>query len=202
MDTMNSKVVQLMFALITGLYRCVVSIHGLQETSGKGTELQVKRTSELMENSKCLSSTGVSVAQDPIVSQPSSAQGTEGDSITLRCSYNFFSKLKVGSYEWVKNPGLEVKNTSPEFMGRVNCTSDQGFLLEKRADIEIKDLRLYDSGTYRCVVNFHGLQEFSGNGTDLQVTEKAGKLMGIQDAQVPQLVKWDILIEGGTDSNC
>ncbi|XP_077187322.1 natural cytotoxicity triggering receptor 3-like [Paroedura picta] len=156
----------------SGLYRCVVNIHGLQETSGKGTELLIRR------------------AQDLVVSQPSLAQGTEGGSITLRCSYLLPSEPKVGSYQWVKYPGLVVKNTSQEFTGRVNCTSDQGFLSEKRADIEIRDLRLNDSGLYHCVVNIHGLQETSGNGTGLQVTT-AGELMEIQDVPVPQEPKWE-----------
>ncbi|KAL8213163.1 UNVERIFIED_CONTAM: hypothetical protein K2H54_061082 [Gekko kuhli] len=158
----------------SGLYRCVVSIHGLQEASGKGTELQVIRT--------------VSLAQDLVVSQPSFAQGTEGDSIMLHCSYNTTAKPKVGSYQWVKYPGLVVKSSSQEFVGRVNCTLDEDFLLKKRADIEIRDLRLNDSGMYHCAVNIHGLQEASGNGTGLQVT-RAGELMEIQDTQVPQEAK-------------
>ncbi|XP_060094690.1 natural cytotoxicity triggering receptor 3-like [Heteronotia binoei] len=117
----------------------------------------------------------VSRAQELVVSQPRSAQGTEGRSITLRCSYNYISKPKVGSYQWVKDPGLVVvKNSTPEFTGRVNCTSDHHFLLDQRADLEIRDLRHYDSGIYRCVVSLYGVQEASGNGTKLQVMKAAG----------------------------
>ncbi|XP_060094692.1 natural cytotoxicity triggering receptor 3-like [Heteronotia binoei] len=116
----------------------------------------------------------VSQAQDLVVSQPSSAQGIEGSSVTLRCSYNYTSKPKVGSYQWVKDPGLVVvKNSTPEFMGRLNCTSDLRFLLDQRADLELQDLRHYDSGIYRCVVSIYGVQEASGNGTKLQVMKAA-----------------------------
>ncbi|XP_077187344.1 uncharacterized protein LOC143834402 [Paroedura picta] len=121
----------------------------------------------------CFTIWAVSLAQDLVVTQPISAQGTEGGSVVLPCSYHTTSKPKVGSYQWVKDPGLAVKKSTPEFMGRVNCTSDQHFLLDRRADLEIRDLRHYDSGIYRCVVNIHGLQEASGNGTELQVVKAA-----------------------------
>ncbi|XP_061478106.1 natural cytotoxicity triggering receptor 3 [Rhineura floridana] len=118
----------------------------------------------------------VSHAQQRIVvSQPSSAEGTEGGSITLHCSYNSTSKITVGSYRWVKDPSVTVRNTTQEFLGRVNLTSDQGFLLERRADIEIQDLRHYDSGMYRCVVNIPGLGVTTGNGTELCVVKEGLK---------------------------
>ncbi|KAL8213124.1 UNVERIFIED_CONTAM: hypothetical protein K2H54_060853 [Gekko kuhli] len=116
---------------------------------------------------------GISQAQDLVVSQPSSAQGTEGSSVTLYCSYNTTAKSNVGSYQWVKDLDLAVKNSTPQFTGRVNCTSDQHFVLDRRADLVIRDLRHYDSGIYRCMVNIHGLQEASGNGTQLQVVKAA-----------------------------
>ncbi|XP_032997841.1 natural cytotoxicity triggering receptor 3-like [Lacerta agilis] len=107
-----------------------------------------------------------------MVSQPSSAEGTEGGSVTLHCSYNSTSEPKVGSFRWVKEPGVEVRKTTREFMGRVSPTSEQGFLLERRADIEIRDLRHYDSGVYRCMVKIPGFQETSGNGTELRVLKE------------------------------
>nr|XP_028576895.1 natural cytotoxicity triggering receptor 3-like [Podarcis muralis] len=111
-----------------------------------------------------------SQAQEPLmVSQPSSAEGTEGGSVTLTCSYNSTSEPKVGSFRWVKEPGVEVRKTTREFMGRVSPTSEQAFLLGRRADIEIWDLRHYDSGVYRCVVKIPGFPETSGNGTELHV---------------------------------
>uniref|UniRef100_A0A670HY71 Natural cytotoxicity triggering receptor 3 n=1 Tax=Podarcis muralis TaxID=64176 RepID=A0A670HY71_PODMU len=108
-----------------------------------------------------------------MVSQPSSAEGAEGGSVTLTCSYNSTSEPKVGSFRWVKEPGVEVRKTTREFMGRVSPTSEQAFLLERRADIEIRDLRHYDSGVYRCVVKIPGFQETSGNGTELRVLKAA-----------------------------
>nr|XP_028573448.1 natural cytotoxicity triggering receptor 3-like [Podarcis muralis] len=121
-----------------------------------------------------------SQAQEPLmVSQPSSAEGAEGGSVTLTCSYNSTSEPKVGSFRWVKEPGVEVRKTTREFMGRVSPTSEQAFLLERRADIEIRDLRHYDSGVYRCVVKIPGFQETSGNGTELRVLKAAkGKELG------------------------
>uniref|UniRef100_A0ACB8EGK5 Uncharacterized protein n=1 Tax=Sphaerodactylus townsendi TaxID=933632 RepID=A0ACB8EGK5_9SAUR len=130
----------------------------------------------------------VSQAQDLLVSQPSSAQGTEGGSVTLRCSFSSTSKLKVGSYQWVKDPGVVVKNTTPEFMGRVICTSDQLFLSDRRADLEIRDLRHYDSGIYRCEVNIHGLQEAAGNGTELQVVKGADQNVNKKEMTVSLMI--------------
>ncbi|KAL8213125.1 UNVERIFIED_CONTAM: hypothetical protein K2H54_060859 [Gekko kuhli] len=156
----------------SGMYRCVVNIHGLQETSGKGTKLQVMKR--------------VSWPQDLVVSQPSFAQGTEGGSVTLHCSYKSAREPKVGSYQWVKNQSLLVKNTTSEFMGRVNGTSDQHFLLERRADIEIWHLKLNDSGMYQCVVEIHGLQATSGSGTELQVLDRGGCQAKASRSQQPQ----------------
>uniref|UniRef100_A0ACB8EG43 Uncharacterized protein n=1 Tax=Sphaerodactylus townsendi TaxID=933632 RepID=A0ACB8EG43_9SAUR len=151
----------------SGMYRCVVNIHGLQEASGKGTELQViKRTF--------------------VVSQPSFAQGVEGGSVTLLCSYILAHEPKVGSFWWMKNQSLLVKNTTQEFMGRVKHSSPQQFLSERRADIEIQRLTLNDSGMYQCVVNIHGVPETSGNGTKLQVRDRGGHQAIASGTQCPQ----------------
>uniref|UniRef100_A0A8D0CDB2 Natural cytotoxicity triggering receptor 3 n=1 Tax=Salvator merianae TaxID=96440 RepID=A0A8D0CDB2_SALMN len=95
----------------------------------------------------------VSWAQPLIVSQPSSAEGTEGGTVTLHCSFNSTSMPKAGSYRWVKDSGVEVKNTTQEFMGRVTPISDEDFLSERRANVEIRDLRRYDAGMYCCFIS-------------------------------------------------
>ncbi|KAJ6653469.1 hypothetical protein lerEdw1_009223 [Lerista edwardsae] len=91
----------------------------------------------------------------------------------MRCSYSTRSEPKVGSYRWMKDSVVAVKNHTREFLGRVTLTSDQDFLSGRRADIEIQDLRHYDSGTYRCVVDIPGLPETTGNGTVLRVIKPA-----------------------------
>ncbi|XP_025032504.1 natural cytotoxicity triggering receptor 3-like [Python bivittatus] len=111
----------------------------------------------------------VSCTQDLVVFQPRSAQGVEGGSIILNCSFDFKSKPKVGSYWWLKDQKVEIQNTTGEFRGRVKLTTDLDFILKKRADIEIRDLKHYDSGVYQCVVNIPGLLDTFGNGTELQV---------------------------------
>lgn len=118
----------------------------------------------------------VSWAQDLVVFQPSSVHGMEGSSVILRCSYNVTSVPKIGSYQWVKDPFLVVKNSSKELTERANFISDQDFLLMRKADLEIRDLKPSDSGLYRCVVNIHSLPETSGKGTELQVI-RIGELM-------------------------
>lgn len=86
-------------------------------------------------------------AQDLMVSQPGLTEATEGESAMLRCSYNSTSYPEVGSYRWEKDPGeVAVKNTTQEFMDRLIAVKDQDFLQDRKADIEIKDLRHYDSG--------------------------------------------------------
>uniref|UniRef100_A0A8C8VFC3 Natural cytotoxicity triggering receptor 3 n=1 Tax=Pelusios castaneus TaxID=367368 RepID=A0A8C8VFC3_9SAUR len=114
------------------------------------------------------------------VSQPSFVQGTEGSSVTLPCSYNSSRVPRLGSYLWVKEvegAWLEVSNGTQEFRGRVSRALDRSFLQERRADVEIQELRVYDSGTYRCLVKIPSLGEGVGNGTWLQVV-KAGELWG------------------------
>uniref|UniRef100_A0A8C8RD88 Natural cytotoxicity triggering receptor 3 n=1 Tax=Pelusios castaneus TaxID=367368 RepID=A0A8C8RD88_9SAUR len=123
---------------------------------------------------------GGSWAQDLWVSQPSFVQGTEGSSIILPCSYNSSRVPRLGSYLWVKEvegARLEVSNGTQEFRGRVSRALDRSFLQERRADVEIRELRLYDSGTYRCLVKIPSLGEGVGNGTWLRVV-KAGELWG------------------------
>ncbi|XP_074927571.1 natural cytotoxicity triggering receptor 3 [Chelonoidis abingdonii] len=115
-------------------------------------------------------------AQDLWVSQPSSMQGTEGGSVTLPCSYNSTREPRLGSYTWVKEVAgarLELSDGTQEFGGRVSRAGDRSFLRERRADVELRDLRPYDSGTYRCLVKIPTLGEGAGNGTWLQVL-KAG----------------------------
>uniref|UniRef100_A0A8C0G8Q3 Natural cytotoxicity triggering receptor 3 n=1 Tax=Chelonoidis abingdonii TaxID=106734 RepID=A0A8C0G8Q3_CHEAB len=116
-------------------------------------------------------------AQDLWVSQPSSMQGTEGGSVTLPCSYNSTREPRLGSYTWVKEVAgarLELSDGTQEFGGRVSRAGDRSFLRERRADVELRDLRPYDSGTYRCLVKIPTLGEGAGNGTWLQVL-KAGE---------------------------
>ncbi|XP_026502865.1 natural cytotoxicity triggering receptor 3-like [Terrapene carolina triunguis] len=111
-------------------------------------------------------------AQDLWVSQPGSVQGTEGGSVTLPCSYNSTREPRLGSYTWVKEVAgarLELSDGTQEFRGRVSRAQDRSFLRERRADVELRDLRPYDTGTYRCLVKIPTLGEGAGNGTWLQV---------------------------------
>ncbi|CAM4655571.1 unnamed protein product [Lepidochelys olivacea] len=120
----------------------------------------------------CLLSCSGSWAQGLWVSQPSSVQGTEGGSVTLPCTYNSTREPRLGSYTWVKEVAgawLELSNETQEFRGRVSQARDRSFLRERRADVELRDLRPYDAGTYRCLVKIPTVGAGAGNGTWLQV---------------------------------
>ncbi|CAM5159478.1 unnamed protein product [Eretmochelys imbricata] len=115
-------------------------------------------------------------AQGLWVSQPSSVQGTEGSSVTLPCAYNSTREPRLGSYTWVKEVAgarLELSNETQEFRGRVSRARDRSFLRERRADVELRDLRPYDAGTYRCLVKIPTVGAGAGNGTWLQVLKPA-----------------------------
>ncbi|XP_037770255.1 natural cytotoxicity triggering receptor 3 [Chelonia mydas] len=115
-------------------------------------------------------------AQGLWVSQPSSVQGTEGGSVTLPCAYNSTREPRLGSYTWVKEVAgarLELSDGTQEFRGRVSWARDRSFLRERRADVELRDLRPYDTGTYRCLVKIPTVGEGAGNGTWLQVLKPA-----------------------------
>uniref|UniRef100_A0A8C3FBA4 Natural cytotoxicity triggering receptor 3 n=1 Tax=Chrysemys picta bellii TaxID=8478 RepID=A0A8C3FBA4_CHRPI len=117
------------------------------------------------------------ITLDLWVSQPGSVQGTEGGSVTLPCFYNSTREPRLGSYTWVKEVAgarLELSDGTQEFRGRVSRAQDQSFLRERRADVELRELRPYDTGTYRCLVKIPTLGEGAGNGTWLQVL-KAGE---------------------------
>ncbi|XP_043353191.1 natural cytotoxicity triggering receptor 3 [Dermochelys coriacea] len=110
------------------------------------------------------------------VSQLSSVQGTEGGSVTLPCTYNSTREPRLGSYTWVKEVAgaqLELSDRTQEFRGRVSRARDWSFLRERRADVELRDLRPYDTGTYRCLVKIPTVGEGAGNGTWLQVLKPA-----------------------------
>nr|XP_042703910.1 natural cytotoxicity triggering receptor 3-like [Chrysemys picta bellii] len=117
-------------------------------------------------------------AQDLWVSQPVSVQGTEGGSVTLPCSYNSTREPRLGSYTWVKEVAgarLELSDGTQEFRGRVSRAQDRSFLRERRADVELRELRPYDTGTYRCLVKIPTLGEGAGNGTWLQVLKAVSR---------------------------
>ncbi|XP_014381422.1 natural cytotoxicity triggering receptor 3 [Alligator sinensis] len=117
-----------------------------------------------------LATSSGSWSQELRVSQPGWAQGLEGGSVTLPCSYNTSVQgPQVGSYRWEKEPGLKVAPGVLPFQGRLGMPEARVFLEEGRADLEIHDLRHYDAGTYHCLVTLHGAPEVAGNGTRLHV---------------------------------
>uniref|UniRef100_A0A8D0DT50 Natural cytotoxicity triggering receptor 3 n=1 Tax=Salvator merianae TaxID=96440 RepID=A0A8D0DT50_SALMN len=87
------------------------------------------------------------------VFQPHYIERFDGESVILHCSYTSVFEPKGGRYWWLKDPGLEVKPTRPEFRGRLNSSTDERFLLCGRADIKLWDLRPSDSGIYYCIVH-------------------------------------------------
>ncbi|XP_063148819.1 natural cytotoxicity triggering receptor 3-like [Candoia aspera] len=138
----------------------------------------------------------VACTQDLVVFQPRSAEGTEGGSVTLNCSFDSKSTPKVGSYWWLKDQKVEVRNTTGEFKGRVKLTTDLDFILKKRANIEIRELRHYDSGIYQCVVNIPGLLDTFGSGTELRVIKTQPQPVPKASSLDDSLVLFWLLLRG------
>ncbi|XP_077688948.1 natural cytotoxicity triggering receptor 3-like [Eretmochelys imbricata] len=144
-------------------------------------------------------------AQGLWVSQPSSVQGTEGSSVTLPCTYNSTQKPRLGSYTWVKEVAgtrLELSNETQEFRGRVSRARDRSFLRERRANVELRDLRPYDTGTYRCLVKIPTVGAGAGNGTWLQVLKPDRREVGPQteapvQAPAPELSYAELRVKLG-----
>ena len=68
-------------------------------------------------------------------------------------------------------PGMEVRNETAEFLGRLAPLPSSRFLCDHQAELHIWDTRGRDTGVYVCRVEVLGLGVGTGNGTLLVVEE-------------------------------
>ena len=109
------------------------------------------------------------------VSQAPEIRTQEGSPAFLPCSFNASQgSLAIGSVTWYRDkvaPGMEVRNETAEFQGRLAPLPSSRFLCDHQAELHIWDTRGHDTGVYVCRVEVLGLGVGTGNGTLLVVEE-------------------------------
>nr|XP_020752847.1 natural cytotoxicity triggering receptor 3 isoform X4 [Odocoileus virginianus texanus]XP_020763338.1 natural cytotoxicity triggering receptor 3-like isoform X4 [Odocoileus virginianus texanus] len=109
------------------------------------------------------------------VSQPPEIRTQEGSPAILPCSFNASQgSMAIGSVTWYRDkvaPGMEVRNETAEFQGRLAPLPSSRFLYDHQAELHIRDTRGRDAGVYVCRVEVLGLGIGTGNGTLLVVEE-------------------------------
>lgn len=109
------------------------------------------------------------------VSQLPEVRTQEGSPAFLPCSFNASQgSLAIGSVTWYRDkvaPGMEVRNETAEFRGRLAPLPSSRFLCDHQAELHIWDTRGRDAGVYVCRVEVLGLGVGTGNGTLLVVEE-------------------------------
>ncbi|OCT85623.1 natural cytotoxicity triggering receptor 3-like [Xenopus laevis] len=115
--------------------------------------------------------------QDIHVSQIPVINTRVGSTVILPCNYtlNIKNSTAPGWYDWYRHVpnGPKVSDDSEDFKGRISKVSNDNFMDQKRADIELKDVMLSDTGNYICQVSFVSSMVISahGNGTFINVSE-------------------------------
>ncbi|KAB0354986.1 hypothetical protein FD755_022445 [Muntiacus reevesi] len=114
------------------------------------------------------------------VSQPPEIRTQEGSPAILPCSFNASQgSMAIGSVTWYRDkvaPGMEVRNETAEFQGRLAPLPSSRFLYDHQAELHIRDTRGRDAGVYVCRVEVLGLGVGTGNGTLLVVEEGPSQL--------------------------
>ncbi|KAG5197055.1 natural cytotoxicity triggering receptor 3 isoform X3 [Ovis aries] len=114
------------------------------------------------------------------VSQLPEVRTQEGSPAFLPCSFNASQgSLAIGSVTWYRDkvaPGMEVRNETAEFRGRLAPLPSSRFLCDHQAELHIWDTRGRDAGVYVCRVEVLGLGIGTGNGTLLVVEEGSAQL--------------------------
>ncbi|KAL1286638.1 NCR3 [Ovibos moschatus] len=114
------------------------------------------------------------------VSQLPEIRTQEGSPAFLPCSFNASQgSLAIGSVTWYRDkvaPGMEVRNETAEFQGRLAPLPSSRFLCDHQAELHIWDTQGRDTGVYVCRVEVLGLGVGTGNGTLLVVEEGSAQL--------------------------
>lgn len=109
------------------------------------------------------------------MSQPPEIRTQEGSPAILPCSFNASQgSMAIGSVTWYRDkvaPGMEVRNETAEFQGRLAPLPSSRFLCDHQAELHIRDTRGRDAGVNVCRVEVLGLGVSTGNGTLLVVEE-------------------------------
>ncbi|XP_077318875.1 natural cytotoxicity triggering receptor 3-like [Lithobates pipiens] len=115
----------------------------------------------------------IEVSQDPKI------VASEGNSVTLPCTYriNTRDNPTVGYYKWYRHDvraGAVVSDNTKDFHGRVSTANVDRFIHDRSAPLKLHQLVQSDTGLYYCEVTLqlNGGISGHGNGTFLIVTAK------------------------------
>uniref|UniRef100_A0AAQ5ZJA0 Ig-like domain-containing protein n=1 Tax=Amphiprion ocellaris TaxID=80972 RepID=A0AAQ5ZJA0_AMPOC len=140
----------------TGTYYC--GVMKLQDVQfGRGTFLMIK---------------GAKMNSDYVVKQPQSHSAQSGDSVTLRCSVQFYQcDAEHTSVTWLKNSdhsAPEMIYTSGNHNSSCHTVSGESTCVY---NLRMRNLSYEDAGVYHCVVTACG-QILFGNGTRIKIHSK------------------------------
>ncbi|XP_059495503.1 uncharacterized protein LOC132206215 [Stegostoma tigrinum] len=139
------------------MYRCSMKFMQLGEEYGNGTQLTVRVS-------------GIGAKKFQVFQKLPRILADEGQSVLIPCEWTGNVSLTIGSFKWLKD-GAEVSNQTAKYTGRVH-RPQQDFIHSRNASLLLKELKVTDSGMYRCSVKFMQLGEEYGNGTQLTVRVK------------------------------
>ncbi|XP_048472468.1 uncharacterized protein LOC125486942 [Rhincodon typus] len=113
---------------------------------------------------------GIGAEKFQVVQKFPTILAKEGQSVLIPCEWTGNVSQTIGSFKWLKD-SAEVSNQTAKYRGRVH-KSQEDFIHSRKASLLLKELKVTDSGMYRCSVKFMQLGEEYGNGTQLTVREK------------------------------
>ncbi|XP_038671335.1 uncharacterized protein LOC119975616 [Scyliorhinus canicula] len=114
-------------------------------------------------------------SQVTVLQAPQSVDATEGDSVTMNCTYGSgLLPVPVGQVSWSRGASRENATEleeDPLLMRRTERSKSHHFT-ERRIFIKISDLRQDDSATYFCTAKAMTGELSVGNGTKLKVQRR------------------------------
>ncbi|XP_038671255.1 uncharacterized protein LOC119975535 [Scyliorhinus canicula] len=149
----------------SGVYYCQVMVMQRGEEYGAGTWLTVRDVQ--------------------LIHKLSSIQALEGQAVFIPCTHTAPASHRKENYKWYKNSrnGTEISNGTAQYKGRIFRPKHKDIF---NASIQIRDLKVNDSGFYYCSLEVRGIGKEYGVGTHLIV--KDVQLSQRQDTVSPEIV--------------
>ncbi|XP_067865773.1 protein turtle homolog B-like isoform X2 [Heterodontus francisci] len=161
----------------SGVYYCQVQLMQLGEKYGAGTSLTVR---------------GSNAEKFTVIQKEPRILAVEGQTVFLHCTYTANASNVIGYYSWYRN-GIEVSNGTAEYTGRIYGDKED-FFHTGESSIQIKDVRVNDSGVYYCKVTILQLGEEYGTGTNLTVRGISADFRVIQKLPSIQAVEGESVL--------